>query len=316
MILRPLSLCTFAAAALAGLHLYQTKHDVALLDRELRGIARQIDEAQDRAQSLQAEWAWLNEPERLRGVAQRHLQLEPMQPTQFLRLNEAERRLPAIAIHDEPAELFAAPVPQAPAGPVRLALLPRVPAPVQLATHAAPLATVLPPRTAAPAALPGPQVETVRQLDLTSRAVEAKPVQSEATRAAPRPAPAEVARPAPPPRPAPPAATAPRPAARATELASLPPVAAPVRAVPAAVRTALAPTVGRSAPLAAPVAPPALRPAVTQVATAAPAMPRPVPAEASAIALGSALGGSRALLAPPVPFGSANASTLAGPGPR
>ena len=97
MIFRPLSLCTFLAAAFAGLHLYQSKHEVALLDRELRGIARQIDEANDRSQALQAEWAWLNEPERLRGVAQRHLQLEPMQPTQFLRLNEAERRLPQLA---------------------------------------------------------------------------------------------------------------------------------------------------------------------------------------------------------------------------
>ena len=97
MIFRPLSLCTFLAAALAGLHLYQSKHEVALLDRELRGIARQIDEANDRSQALQAEWAWLNEPERLRGVAQRHLQLEPMQPAQFLRLNEAERRMPQIA---------------------------------------------------------------------------------------------------------------------------------------------------------------------------------------------------------------------------
>ena len=51
MIFRPLSLCTFLAAAFAGLHLYQSKHEVALLDRELRGIARADRRGQRRAAS-------------------------------------------------------------------------------------------------------------------------------------------------------------------------------------------------------------------------------------------------------------------------
>ncbi len=159
MILRPISLLTFTAAALAGLHLYQTKHEVALLDRELRGIARAIDEANDRTQALQAEWAWLNEPERLRGVAQRHLQLEPMQPVQFIRLNEAERRLPAVAAYDGPTALFAERAPAVPEGPVQLALLPRVPEPVQIARAVAlPAPAVAEPKPApAPIALPLPE---------------------------------------------------------------------------------------------------------------------------------------------------------------
>ncbi|MBK1661997.1 cell division protein FtsL, partial [Paracraurococcus ruber] len=132
MIFRPISLLTFTAAALAGLHLYQTKHAVALMDRELRGIGQQIEQAKNRTQALQAEWAMLNEPERLRGVAQRHLQLEPMAPQQFLRLNEAERRLPAIAAAPGPASVFAARPADPPPGPVHLALLPRVPEPVQV----------------------------------------------------------------------------------------------------------------------------------------------------------------------------------------
>jgi hypothetical protein len=317
MIFRPLSLCTFLAAAFAGLHLYQSKHEVALLDRELRGIARQIDEANDRSQSLQAEWAWLNEPERLRGVAQRHLQLEPMQPTQFLRLNEAERRLPQFATYEGPKALFAERLPVAPEGAVALALLPRVPSPVQVA-HAvppppvpqAPVAAPIAAPVAAPAAVPLtlPEAPPKPAVPLAAETRPAAPPQvatrtpepvrehtrEPAPRAAePKPAPVDLARIAPPPR-----LVAARPAPRqAPEVASLPPIAAPSR-------PAMAPVVAHAAPPPAPT----LRPAVTQVATA----PAPRMTEAPVIALGSALGGGRPLLAPPVPFGSANAATLGG----
>jgi hypothetical protein len=327
MILRPISLLTFTAAALAGLHLYQTKHEVALLDRELRGIAKAIEEAKDRTQALQAEWAWLNEPERLRGVAQRHLQLEPMQPAQFIRLNEAERRLPAVVAYDGPTALFAERTTVAPEGPVQFALLPRVPEPVQVAVlprvqepapatrgvaepPAAPVALPLPPpappreeaqpaaepaapRPAAPPVVVARPVEPQRQAEPPARHVE------------PRPAPVELARVAPPRHVAP----APRPALRqAPDVAALPPVAAPVR--PAVAQVA------PRAPALAQVAPrppvPAVRPAVTQVTTAA----APRIAESPAVSLGSALGGGRPMLAPPVPFGSAHASTLNGAGVR
>ncbi|MFC7544114.1 hypothetical protein ACFQU2_38350 [Siccirubricoccus deserti] len=161
MIFRPLNIVGFVAAALAGLHLYTTKHEAALLDRELRSIARSIDEANERTQTLQAEWAWLNEPERLRGVAQRHLSLEPMQPSQFIRLNEAERRLPAVVAYDGPTALFAAREPTAPPGEaVSLALLPQIAPAVQLAravpVEPAPVAPP-PPPAAPPIALELPE---------------------------------------------------------------------------------------------------------------------------------------------------------------
>jgi hypothetical protein len=324
MIFRPLSLCTFLAAAFAGLHLYQSKHEVALLDRELRGIARAIDDANERSQSLQAEWAWLNEPERLRGVAQRHLQLEPMQPTQFLRLNEAERRLPQLAAYEGPKALFAERPPVAPEGAVTsLALLPRVPEPVQVVlaepappeppapiaapvfppqslTQSLPLSDA-PPRPAAPPAAearPAPPVHAARAPEPVREPVR-EAVRESAPRAAePKPVPLDIARIAPPARLAPPPRPAPR---QATEVASLPPIAAPLRA-------ALAPAVAHLAPPA-----PTLRPAVTQVATApVPRMPAPRMTEQPVVSLGSALGGGRPLLAPPVPFGSANAATLGG----
>ena len=56
--IRPLTLLSIVAAAGAGLHVYNTKHAVSLLDRELRTIARDIQEAETRTQALQAEWSW------------------------------------------------------------------------------------------------------------------------------------------------------------------------------------------------------------------------------------------------------------------
>ena len=53
--IRPLTLLSIVAAAGAGLHVYNTKHEVSLLDRELRGIGQAVQEAEARTQALQAE---------------------------------------------------------------------------------------------------------------------------------------------------------------------------------------------------------------------------------------------------------------------
>jgi hypothetical protein len=104
--IRPLTLVSLIAAAGAGLHLYQVKHSVSMLDRELREVNRQTEVVRERTQILRAEWALLNEPDRLRQVAQRHLALEPMAPAQFIREAELERRLPAARVFAGPPSLF------------------------------------------------------------------------------------------------------------------------------------------------------------------------------------------------------------------
>ncbi|MBP0463412.1 ABC transporter permease, partial [Roseomonas sp. PWR1] len=109
--IRPVTLLTLAAAAGAGLWLYQVKHSVSQLDRELRDINRRTEQARERTQVLRAEWALLNEPDRLRQVAQRHLPLEPMAPTQFVRPSEMERRLPPPRQFAGAPSLFAPPEP-------------------------------------------------------------------------------------------------------------------------------------------------------------------------------------------------------------
>ncbi len=274
--IRPLTLLTLLAAAGAGLHLYQTKHAVSLLDRELRDIARATEEAEKRTQVLQAEWARLNEPDRLRAVAQRHLTLEPMQPAQFLRLNDAERRMGAAVAFAGPVSIFAA-RPEAPGTASRVALLAAAPArpaepPAAIVAAAPPAAAPVAPTAAAvPPAAPTPAVPaTASAATVPALAPAAAPVVVAAATAEPRAtetrhtvAEPRHARPAPP-RPTP----APRPQ---LEASALPPVVAP---------------------------PPAVRPVAAVVARAE----APVAPQAFA---GSSLGSARPMLAPPVPFGGA-----------
>jgi hypothetical protein len=106
--IKPLSLLTGIAMAAAIGHTFEVKRSVTVLDRELRDIRRGTEEVEGRTQLLQAEWARLNDQERLRGLAERHLAgLAPMQSGQFQRLDEAVRRLPVAVAWNAPASPFA-----------------------------------------------------------------------------------------------------------------------------------------------------------------------------------------------------------------
>lgn len=194
--IRPLTLLSMVTAAGAGLYLYQVKHSVAQLDRELRGINRQTEQARERTQVLRAEWALLNEPDRLRQVAQRHLPLETMTPTQFVRSAELERRLPPPRQFAGVPSLFAPVEPAGDGSATAIALAPAAPRATAPTPAAPPPAAVV---AAAPAA-PAPTQAT------PPAAAPAAPVVIAAAEtprpATPRPAaPAAAPRPAPPPAP-------------------------------------------------------------------------------------------------------------------
>ncbi len=290
--IRPFTFVCFVAFAGAGAWLYQVKHHVATYDRELRDIRRQTEQARDRISILRAEWALLNEPDRLRQVATRHLPLEPMQPTQFARLAEMERRLPQAVAFAGPPNLFAPPEGPRHAGNVMVAA-----AQVQ-----------------APAARPQPAAAPARTAPAQDpRAPEAPALQALAATVAAQRATQTAVPPPVPPRPAPLRDVAPR--APSPTLAQLSPgVIRPAAAAPAPVTPA-------AAPAATPVAQPRpASPAPAEPVRVARAAPQPAPAPApapptfvSALGGGSSLG--RPALAPPVPFGSASAATLGGLAP-
>ncbi|MBL8832132.1 MAG: hypothetical protein JNL71_07055 [Rhodospirillales bacterium] len=103
-----------AIAGAMGYGLYQLKHEVLALENELFRLNRQIVQEQQNIHVLKAEWSYINQPGRLQLLAQRHLDLQPMTPRQFGRLDA----LPALPAQIQPAtpgvRATAAPAPARP----------------------------------------------------------------------------------------------------------------------------------------------------------------------------------------------------------
>ena len=93
--IRPLTCVCAILAGASGLYLYSEKHRTTLLDQQISSIVSQTQQIRERTAMLRAEWALLNQPDRLQGLATRFLpQLGAMAPTQFVQLSALDRRLP------------------------------------------------------------------------------------------------------------------------------------------------------------------------------------------------------------------------------
>ncbi|MEI6161783.1 MAG: hypothetical protein WCP77_18255 [Roseococcus sp.] len=263
--IHPLTLITFAAFLGSGLYVFQTKETVRKLDQELRAIRTETEAERARAQTLSAEWARLNDQDRLRQMAAAHLRhMQPMEPAQFQRIEDAQRRMPqAVAF---------APVPS---GFQRRSDAPSAPGDVLVFTLASQrrdaeplLAAVAPPPPPAPATTPAPAAVVAPApppVAAPAGAASVAAVTPVALTTVPRPA--ETPRPAPRPRP---------------EVAALPPIAGPAQAAP----------------------PPRAQYAQGNVPTpiAAPAPPMRTALHVQPAPGGSLLGGGAGSLPPPVPF--------------
>lgn len=70
------------AGGLAGV-LFSLKYEVQALEAELQDLNRSIAADRDAIHVLRAEWSHLNDPTRLKSLAERHLDLVPVQASQF-----------------------------------------------------------------------------------------------------------------------------------------------------------------------------------------------------------------------------------------
>ncbi len=152
--IRPLTCVCMVLAFGSGLYLYQAKHRVQLLDRDITETMRLTQSAQARTGVLRAEWTLLNDPERLAQLSDRFLSLKTVTPSQFTTMAELDKRLPAVRVPEAPkpadatddgVPMAAEPEPDAP----KVAALPEAkpeppkretprPTPVKVATVAAP----------------------------------------------------------------------------------------------------------------------------------------------------------------------------------
>ena len=313
--INPLSIVTGIGMAIIIGQTFEVKRHVGALDRELRDIRRTTEEVENRSQTLAAEWARLNDQERLRGLADRHLgQMVPMQPMQFVRLDEGVRRLPAALAWVGEESPFA-PRRQAPPtaqalaavlAPVLAPVLPRAPAGDRMAAPAAIVPAGPPPPAAnlpRMAMAAGPAAVQARPA-----APAAQPAAQPALAEAP-PSNAEVARPPALGRPIQLAEAAP---ARPTAAPMPPPRAVPVlpeRTIASAVTSLPAVAAPPAALARVAAAPPAARPPVLTAMATGPrpadsaALPPARPAMLQRVDTGSLLGGQAVAMAPPVPWG-------------
>lgn len=78
MSLRITSLVWMACFAVGAFGLYMVKFSVQNLQREVAAAEQQLAQEKESLHLLNAEWAYLNRPERLRQLAEKHLELAPL----------------------------------------------------------------------------------------------------------------------------------------------------------------------------------------------------------------------------------------------
>jgi hypothetical protein len=148
--IRPFTgLCVLMAAG-SGLYLYQTKHRSQLLDRDIVRLVNETQQARERTQILKAEYAQLNQPDRLQELVTKFLDLKPTQPQQFVQLADLDSRLPPPRLAHGPA------MDQDDAADAPVAMTPIAPPPAAAQPARAPSPPVTPPIAAAPPPAPGP----------------------------------------------------------------------------------------------------------------------------------------------------------------
>lgn len=89
------SILLLALGLLAAIGVFVLKHQVQGLEEELTGVNAKIEQHRENLLVLKAEWAHLNQPARLEELARRHLELQPLQPNQVVRLEDVPFRTAA-----------------------------------------------------------------------------------------------------------------------------------------------------------------------------------------------------------------------------
>ena len=172
--IRPITCVCVLLACGSGLYLYQAKHRVQMIDREIEKTVRTTDELREQTRVLHAEWTLQNDPQRLQALADQFLNLKTVAPGQFTNLAELDGRLPPVRAPEAPPS-EAQPVPVAEAPPPLeppAAAIPSTPPP-----RPAAVAAVTPPALHPPERKPPPrpviaEAQPVRPTPVVARAAE------------------------------------------------------------------------------------------------------------------------------------------------
>jgi hypothetical protein len=95
--MRAAGLMWTALIILVGVSLFVLKYKVQALEDELHAKQERIERDRTAIRVLEAEWAYLNDPERLARLSAEHLGLVPPAPTQVARIDALPLRTPGRA---------------------------------------------------------------------------------------------------------------------------------------------------------------------------------------------------------------------------
>ncbi len=110
--MRLLNIVIICVLILAASVVYKIKFDSTLQAERVAKLASELRHERDAIAALRAEWARFDTPGRIQGLADRHLKLQPIRPTQFDSLDHLpERPVPVLppASADPVGAMIAAP---------------------------------------------------------------------------------------------------------------------------------------------------------------------------------------------------------------
>ncbi len=108
--MRLLNIFVIGALILAASFVYKIKFDSTLQAERVAKLAGELRRERDAIASVRADWAKLDTPGRIQGLASRHLALRPIVPTQFDNLDRLPERLPVVPPATDPIAAMVAPV--------------------------------------------------------------------------------------------------------------------------------------------------------------------------------------------------------------
>ena len=91
-----LHVIAIGALVSSALYAYSIKYETTLQAEQLQKLKAKAQRERDAIAVLKAEWQFLNRPERLQALADKHLDLQPLQITQMVRLSDIPNRGPKV----------------------------------------------------------------------------------------------------------------------------------------------------------------------------------------------------------------------------
>ena len=104
--IRPATLILFVLSIVSGGVLFGVAFEVSAIEERLYVLNQEISGDRDAIHVLRAEWSYLNQPERLEGLSQRYLELQPLEGGQLVVIAAvpAQPDLPPMPEDATPAE--------------------------------------------------------------------------------------------------------------------------------------------------------------------------------------------------------------------